>query len=73
MAPSEQCDSRCGMIRKPVHDTDGKQYGNSCGFAYQKCKNPKLEMYDCAKHNWSNKSTPYVMPKVTNIPMCATF
>ncbi len=47
------------QVEKPTYDTDGNYYFNDyCGFNKAKCLNPKLEQYDCAKHNCSNKTIP---------------
>jgi hypothetical protein len=52
----KNCSKPCPKIFKPVYDTEGKQYANSCLFEIAKCKNSKLQLG--APNNAPGKTAP---------------
>jgi hypothetical protein len=53
----KKCNDKCPMHLRPVYDTSGKQYANSCQFEIAKCHNPKLELRGVS-NNAPGKTTP---------------
>ncbi len=53
----KKCSKSCPKNFKPVYDTAGKQYANSCQFEIAKCKNPKLQL-GSVPNNAPGKTTP---------------
>lgn len=43
----DKCTGVCPHIYLPVCDTSGAQYSNKCEFKLAKCKNNKLQLYQC--------------------------